>query len=1158
MDIIGKIFKRFEKKEEKLEFDVNYRNEYILISIKSNGRIISIEDVNDDDILSFSESDIFDISDDKSKLILDYENIYDLGMETREILNLPPLLDGAIYIDNSTYFLNANGLKFNYTITDGFNEYRIISKNYISNKENNEKYFLEKEQYNLIKLIDAYNKDNDTNKLANEQYKLLSIIKDTSHKANVILNESLRKEDELIVLDKIELDFLELNNDFLEVIPYSSELSEEENEKLKEAFRSTYKSQDFYNLKIGNKKLKIVVNKELKEGLKVVKANESKISKKDFITRKSDIFESESENIEFNYGPRCIGLGYLNYRPSPPQNNSEIDWFYKEFPEILTDPIIRLKPQHLDYLKEKQKLQEDDCELEFETEEGIKKIIIPKEDLENEIVKLEKSIKDISEYKNISMLNELVELAEANPEVDYFEYKGNYVKNPRNVDMIRDIRDSIKGKEREKISKEKEKVLLLKDNISELNYVENMVTSFLEEVEIPKSLNDNISLLEHQKEGLAKMQSLYRTSKVNGLLLCDDMGLGKTIQILSFLAWLKEKNEVTPSLVIMPTSLITNWYNHSDDLDKIGEIQKFFKKDTFKVTILDGRKSPEEIIEYSKYDIVLSSYESLRLNHKETGKIKWKVVVCDEAQKMKNPKTLLTTAIKTQNIQFKIACSATPIENTLIDLWCLTDFVKPGLLKSQKQFEKDFINQLKVKDIDDTKRLELNNNLKEIINDFYIRRTKDEKMPPDFPKKIIVYDTINPSRAQIEKMNELYEMRNMGGSALPIIQGLIMVCSHPLLLDKTEEIDMDNHELIESAYKLDRIYQILFEIKHKNEKVIIFTKFKKMQNILKKVIIHWFGIRASIINGEIDTHSRRRLLDEYRKMQGFNVIILSPEAAGVGLNIVEANHVIHYTRHWNPAKEEQATDRAYRIGQKKDVYVYYPIVGEVENTVENYERRVFETVTEWIDTQLEEDVRDKSPEEKLNKIIVKKKKMLKDFFLASPSEFDENDFREFSGNKQELEKDMGIEAIDNLNPSDFEKLAVVILEKELGDSQGFVTPQSGDKGIDGLILSEKENILIQCKHAKKLDNKAVKDLNFGETIYSRELKKKFNKLVIFTSTNDIASNVLEHQKKYDDRIKIYNRSKIAELLKEYPTKLTEIYERDRRYSVEDIKKVIEL
>lgn len=1156
MDIIGKLFKKFEKKEEKLEFDKGYRNEYILISPKNDGKIVSIKDIADDNILYLSESDMFDISEDGSKLILDYENVYTLNKETREILNLPSFLDGAVYIDNSTFLLNASGVKFNYKITDGLNEYRILYKNYISNKETNEKYFLGKDQYELVKLVDTYNKDTDKNKLANEQYKLLSLIKETSHKTNVILNESLRKEDELIVLDKIELDFLNADNDFLEVIPYSSELNEEQNEKLKEAFRNTNISQDFYSLNIGKKKLKIVVSNELKNGLKVVKKNESKISKKDFITRKSEIFENESENIEFNYGPRCLGLGYLNYRPSPPQNNSEVDWFYKEFPEILTDPIIRLKPEHLSYLKEKLNSTEEESELEFETEEGLKKVIIPKEDLENEIVKLEKSIKEVYEYKNVTMLNDLIELAETNPEVDYFEYKGNYVKNPKNINLMENIRDSIKEEEKEKITKEKEQVLLLKANISELEYTENTLKASLTEVELPESLNSNITLLEHQKDGVAQMQSLYKSSNVNGLLLCDDMGLGKTIQILTFLAWLKEKNEVTPSLIIMPTSLITNWYNNSDDMDKIGEIQKFFKEGTFKVAILDGKRTPEEIKEYVKCDIVLSSYESLRLNHKETGKIKWKVVVCDEAQKMKNPKTLLTTAIKTQNIQFKIACSATPIENTLIDLWCLTDFVKPGLLGSQKQFEKEFLHQLKVKDIDDEKRKELNNKLKDTINAFYIRRTKDEKMPPDFPKKIIVYDRINPSKVQREKMNELYDLRSMGGTALAIIQGLIMVCSHPLLIDKSEKIEIDSKELIESAYKLDRIYHILFEIREKDEKVIIFTKFRKMQDILRNVIIYWYGIRASIINGEIDTHSRRRLLDEFRKKEGFNVIILSPEAAGVGLNIVEANHVIHYTRHWNPAKEEQATDRAYRIGQKKDVYVYYPIISEVENITQNYEREIFETVNEWIDTQIDEDVRDKSPEEKLNKIIVKKKKMLKDFFLASPSEFDDNDFKEFNENNINVDRNITIESIDNIFPNDFEKFAVVLLEKEIENSQGFVTPQSGDKGIDGLILSDKENILIQCKHSKKLDNKAVKDLNFGETIYSKELGRKFNKLVIFTSTNDIASNVLEHQKKYDDRVKIYNRSKIAELLKKYPTKLTEIYERDRRYSVEDIKNCI--
>ncbi len=320
------------------------------------------------------------------------------------------------------------------------------------------------------------------------------------------------------------------------------------------------------------------------------------------------------------------------------------------------------------------------------------------------------------------------------------------------------------------------------------------------------------------------------------------------------------------------------------------------------------------------------------------------------------------------------------------------------------------------------------------------------------------------------------------------------------------------------------------------------------------MITYWYGIRPNVINGEDDTHSRRRLLDEYKSKKGFNVVILSPEAAGVGLNIVEANHVIHYTRHWNPAKEEQATDRAYRIGQKKDVYVYYPIIGEVENNKDNYEREIFETVNEWIDRQIDEDVNDKSPEEKLNKIIVKKKKMLKDFFLASPSEFDDEDFKSFNDTQSKLDDNIDIDFIDyKLDYNDFEKLAVVLLEKEIENSKGFVTPQSGDKGIDGLVLSDKENVLIQCKHSKKLDNKAVKDLNFGETIYSKELGRRFDKLVIFTSTNDIASNVLEHQKKYDDRIKIYNRSKIAELLKKYPTKLTEIYERDKRYSIEDIK-----
>lgn len=1161
MDIIGKLFKKFEKKSENFTFDVDFLREYILISIKSDEKIIPIYKISEDnEILNFSESDMFDLTEDRSRLILSYEDIYNLDKHTLDILNLPEILNGVIYVDNSTYFLNLNGVRFNYKVTDGLNEYRIIYKNYICNKNNNKRFFIEKEQYELIKLIDAYNRDTEKNKLANEQYKILNGIKNTSHKANIILNDALRKEDDLVILDSVELDFLPVSNDFLEVVPYSSELNEEQNEKLRQVFKESEISKDFYILDFGRKKVKVVVSNELKNGLKVIKKNESKITVKDFITRKSEIFESESENIEFNYGPRCVGLGYLNYRPSPIQNDSEVDWFHKEFPEIMTDPIIRLKPEHLNYLKEKLEEGNDEVLIQFDTDEGIKKLFIPKEELVNEINKLNDSIKEIYEYNNVTMLNDLIELAKLNSEDDYFEYNGNYVRNPKNIKMMENIRDSIKEKGKEKIIKEKEEVLLLKDNISELEYTENAVKSLLETVEIPENLKSSIKLLEHQKIGLAKMQSLYKSSKVNGLLLCDDMGLGKTLQILSFLAWLKEKNEITPSLIIMPTSLISNWFNNSEDTNKQGEIQKFFKSNTFKVGILEGKKSSEEITKYNNFDIVLSSYESLRINHKETGKIKWKVVICDEAQKMKNPRTLLTTAIKTQNVQFKIACSATPIENSLIDLWCLADFVKPGLLKSQKQFEKEFVSQLKVKDMDDDRRKDINNKLKEIIENFYIRRTKDEELPKDFPKKIVIYDRISPSKVQVDRMNELYALRSNGGTPLAIIQGLIMVCSHPILIDKSEEENWSNKELVESAHKLGHVLTILADVKLKNEKVIIFTKYRRMQKILKQVIHNFFDIRVNIINGEDDTHSRRRLLDEYKKKEGFNVIILSPEAAGVGLNIVEANHVIHYTRHWNPAKEEQATDRAYRIGQEKDVYVYYPIISDINYNNKETSREIFRTVNEWIDKQVEEDVKNKSPEEKLNKIIIKKKKMLKDFFLASSSELDDDDLKGFNDEESDiennLEKNIEIESIDSLDPSTFEKFAVVLLEKEIENSRGFVTPQSGDKGIDGLILSDRLNILIQCKHTKKLDNKAVKDLNFGEAVYSKELNLKFHKLVIFTSTNDVANNIIEHQKKYDERIQVYNRNKIAELLKKYPTKPCEIHYRDKRHSIEELKELI--
>lgn len=1158
MSLIEKLFKRTKEKDKKLKFSLKYKEKYIEIGLKLGDEIVSLKDLKGEiDVSNLSKNDLFEIDSNGDKLLLEYNEIYNLDRLTLRLLKLPKFFPGLVYIDNKGYF-GSSKVEFEYNISSGMDKYIIVNGNYIESVSNPEKYILTKEQYELIKLIDQYNNDFNKNKETNEQYRMLNAIKDVSHKTNLLLNETMKKEDDLLLLENIELDFLESDEDYLEVVPQSSQLSKEQNENLRKVFKSANLSQDFYLLNIDNKRVKVVVNKELKDALKVVKSNE-KISKKDFVKRESQIFDNIiSEKVEFNYGPRVIGLGYLNYRPSPAPNISEMDWFSKEFPKIMTDSPITLKPEHLSYMQDKfNNLKEfEETELKFNIEGEEKKFFISKENLANEIKKLENSIKDITDYNKSKALDEIIELAEANNyKQDYIEYKGNYIKKfDKNVaeqyrDDLREI-EIEKREEKKNAKKEKEKVLLTEDNLNEEGYTEGTEQITQEEkVELPKSLrySEGIDLKEHQREGLLRMQSLYKKSNVNGLLLCDDMGLGKTIQILSFLAWLKEKDALKPSLLIMPTSLITNWYDEKN----IGEIQKFFLDDTFKVKILDGKKTREEISELRNYDLVVTSYESLRINHKETGFIEWKVVVCDEAQKMKNPKTLLTRAIESQNALFKIACSATPIENSVLDLWCLTDFVKPGLLGSQKDFSQKYMKPLSSNAVNDEKRQEINNELSDKLGDFYIRREKEKVLSSDFPKKIVIYDKIRPSSQQEGIIENL---KNTGKAALAIIQGMIMTCSHPQLVDRDiEEVPLGSEEsLIGEAYKLGHIHTILIEIKKKDEKAIIFTKYKKMQKILWNVIKYWFDIEVGIINGDADKASRRRVLDDFRKKEGFNAIILSPEAAGVGLNIVEANHVIHYTRHWNPAKEEQATDRAYRIGQKKDVYVYYPIISNVENV----EREEYHTVDEWIKKQLEVDMTDSSPEEKLNRIIIRKKRMLKDFFLTCGGEFDDDMVKEFAAMSNGVEKDLSVEMIDNIAHQEFEKLAVVLLEKEYNSKYGLVTVESGDKGIDGLIFSENGNILIQAKHTKRLDSNAARDLFFGEKFYSEALNKCFPKLIVFTSASK--NNISEDIKKLEvkGKIEIYYREKITELLNKYPTKITELIDRDIRYSIEDIKSYV--
>ena len=228
MGIIERLFKKTKETDKKLKLSLEYEEKYIKIILKIGDKTISLKDLKDEvDISSLSKSDIFEVDENGDTLLLDYDEIYSLDRSTLKLLKLPSFFPGIVYIDNKGYF-GSSKVEFSYKISFCLDEYHIVNANYVESISSSERYILTKEQYDLIKLINQYNNDDSKNKEANEQYKMLNAIKDVSHKTNLLLNETIKKEDDLVLLENIELDFLESDEDYLEVVPQSSQLSKKQ------------------------------------------------------------------------------------------------------------------------------------------------------------------------------------------------------------------------------------------------------------------------------------------------------------------------------------------------------------------------------------------------------------------------------------------------------------------------------------------------------------------------------------------------------------------------------------------------------------------------------------------------------------------------------------------------------------------------------------------------------------------------------------------------------------------------------------------------------------------------------------------------------------------------------------------------------------------
>ena len=410
----------------------------------------------------------------------------------------------------------------------------------------------------------------------------------------------------------------------------------------------------------------------------------------------------------------------------------------------------------------------------------------------------------------------------------------------------------------------------------------------------------------YQQGGLKWLYT--NTTKGFGSCIADDMGLGKTIQVISLILKLKEEGKLkAPVLVVCPTTLMGNW---------IKELNMFAP--SLKASAYHG---PERQLDL-KADVLITTFAILRIDIEEVKKTTWGMVVVDEAQNIKNPDTSQTAAVKSLKSDIKIAMTGTPVENKLTELWSIFDFINKGYLGSIRDFQKCYAIP-----IERFKQYEQADKLKLSISPFVLRRLKTDKtIIDDLPEKVVLdeYCYLTKSQAALyEKtlnslMTEVSGQKgiNRRGVIFKLITALKQICNHPFQYLKYGEMTKD------VSGKTEKFISLLSQILENNEKVIAFTQYKEMGNILSTIIQNELNVSPLFFHGSLNTTQRQNMLQEFENNPDQKVMLLSLKAGGTGLNLTSATNVIHYDLWWNPAVEEQATDRSYRIGQDKNVMVH--------------------------------------------------------------------------------------------------------------------------------------------------------------------------------------------------------------------------------------------
>ena len=481
--------------------------------------------------------------------------------------------------------------------------------------------------------------------------------------------------------------------------------------------------------------------------------------------------------------------------------------------------------------------------------------------------------------------------------LDYVPFRGGWVRvpTPQRAAELAGHRDNVR----------RGGVLLVDENTEELSYEPGDSGEGGRAVvpERPPGLAEMISLMPHQLDGVSWLagHALVAEGASDHGLLADDMGLGKTLQVLSLMSLLQESGRLKAALVVAPLSLLDNWTSEAD---------RFFPGRFSNRVRLGGgvRLSAERL---RGYDLVLTSYDTLRSQQLELGRVRWSLMVCDECHRIRNPTALTTRAVLAMDAECRIGLSGTPVQNSLIDLWSQFDWLAPGVLGDLKGFRKRFIQ------VDEDRDVALAG-LRSNLGPRILRRLKRDTISGSLPGKHIERIRLPMDPGQVDLYDRLLaDFRGGPGRAFKILPRLMQVSADPLLVAAGPDGA--------SGPKLRWLLSKLREIAERGEKAVVFAEWYALQERVAALVRGAFGAPVDRINGSVEAGLRLAKIDAFSQRPGFGVLVLGPKATGVGLNITAANHVVHLTRHWNPALEAQATDRTYRIGQERAVHVYLPI-----------------------------------------------------------------------------------------------------------------------------------------------------------------------------------------------------------------------------------------